>query len=409
MDNDQDQQASQEVDPIQQMIQQALASKQDQSAQQPTQVAAAEPAERPSLGTRIGEKQTPAPIIKVAQPGAPSPDSISPQGSGGAVAPVVSDLTNKSVPPPPPPDIGGLVKQQAEFGKPLDRNAIDPATGKSKYKMGWGSRLAGILGNAATGFATRGQGAATYVGKGATNHQFDVDESTRQANLANVNTQIGTQKDLSEENRKLYEANTQGQQREVQGQVAQLKGEVAQQLADAKDVANQNAAKYNDDRTETALKKLEEQARRNDQMNQMGMDKLAQQRQISDLAMQLKQQQMDASNAQKTTGTDAKSLEAERKQRITSVENDWKQHPYLNKIFGSSKESQIKAVNDEIDGRLQGVGVATGQPAAGGASAAAPAPKTHVFSKSAWAKANPGKDANAAAAMAKKQNFQVTD
>lgn len=37
------------------------------------------------------------------------------------------------------------------------------------------------------------------------------------------------------------------------------------------------------------------------------------------------------------------------------------------------------------------------------------APQTHVFSKSAWAKANPGKDVNAAIAKAKAQKFTVTD
>lgn len=420
MDNENQPQDAQEVDPIQAMIQQALASSGRRPQTAPSEATPpvgpnTEMAEdRPSLGQRIGAK-SPSPMTKPAQsaPVAPSPDTVIPPGATGVLRPVTDSLTNKSVPSPPASNWSDLLSQQASLGKTIDPKAVDQ-TGKQKYRMGWGARLAGILGNAAGGFATEGRGPATYVGPGATNRQYAVDESTRKADLGSVNEQIGTREKLDESNRKLYEANTQGQQREVQGQVAQMKAETGNQLADIRqqlaDVANnkeKDTADAQRGKLDQLAKDLEERARRNDQMFIMGQGNLDAKRQIAEVAAQLKQAQLEASQAKFTTGTDAKSLESERKQRITSVENDWKQHPYLNKIFGSSKESQIKAINDEIDGRLKGAGVDTGKPAPSAGNGGSPAPTTHAWSKSAWAKANPSKDANAAAAAAQKQGFQV--
>jgi hypothetical protein len=69
--------------------------------------------------------------------------------------------------------------------------------------MGLGQRILGTIGNFATGFGG-GKGPITDVGPGATNWKFGRDESTREANLANVNTQIGTQEKLDTENEKMY-------------------------------------------------------------------------------------------------------------------------------------------------------------------------------------------------------------
>jgi hypothetical protein len=99
-----------------------------------------------------------------------------------------------------------------------------------------------------------------------------------------------------------------------------------------------------------------------------------------------------------TVGSDQKSLEAERKGRHTSIENYYKEHPILTMF--SDKDKENKAVDDDINQRLGSVRAQMG-------ASATPAPQSHVWSKSGWAKANPGKDAAAAERKATKQGFQV--
>jgi hypothetical protein len=91
-------------------------------------------------------------------------------------------------------------------------------------------------------------------------------------------------------------------------------------------------------------------------LKQMSLD---QQKQFQDLSNQLKEQKQENDRQKFAVGTDAKSLEDERKARLTSIENDWKQHPYWNKLTGD-KNNDIQAVNDDINQRLSGVRSANG-------------------------------------------------
>jgi hypothetical protein len=91
--------------------------------------------------------------------------------------------------------------------------------------MGWGQRLLGSVANFASGFG--GKGPVVYVGPGATNARYGIDESTREANLANVNTQIASQEKLDTENIK--------QEREAQRQAFEtVKGQAALDTAAAR-------------------------------------------------------------------------------------------------------------------------------------------------------------------------------
>lgn len=123
----------------------------------------------------------------------------------GLLAPPV---TPASVPRPPTgsnnPTLADLAREQAMHGKPLDPSKVDPATGKPIYKMGVGGKILGTLANFASGFS-RNPGQPIYVGPGATNARYARDEAQREGNLANVNTQIGTQEKLDTENQKMYE------------------------------------------------------------------------------------------------------------------------------------------------------------------------------------------------------------
>jgi hypothetical protein len=88
--------------------------------------------------------------------------------------------------------------------KPLDRNAVDPQTGKLLYKMGWGQRLLGTIANFGNGFAQDGA-PPVYVGPGATNWKFGRDEATREANVARDTTALGEEEKLDTTNQKMYE------------------------------------------------------------------------------------------------------------------------------------------------------------------------------------------------------------
>lgn len=148
------------------------------------------------------------------------------------------DVTPSEVPAPPTghnnPNLTDLAKQQAEFGKPLDKNAIDPKTGKPMYKMGIGQRILGTIGNALNGFAGN-HAPVVHVGPGATNWRFGRDEATREANLENVNTQIGTQEKLDSENEKMYrDAIRQAYDTQV-GEARKGTAAAQQQTADVKD------------------------------------------------------------------------------------------------------------------------------------------------------------------------------
>jgi hypothetical protein len=287
--------------------------------------------DRPTLpAPTLSAPQTPAPI---------TPSSVTRPATGSNNATLVEDL-----------------RQQAMHGK-----TIDPS--RPEYKMGVGGKILGSLTNFASGFSKNPS--TVYVGPGATNARYSRDESMREQNLATDARNIAGQKTLDTEAEKQYEDALRqayqgqvGEAREKAASAEQDKATTADRLADIRELATKN-------QFYEAQKQLEEQAKRNAEMFTLGKGNLDLKQQIGELALQLKQQQLENDNAKFATGTDAKSLEAERKSRLNAIEDDWKAHPYLNKLFGDKNE-EIKSVNDDINTRLQVVGVgAAASPATG--------------------------------------------
>jgi hypothetical protein len=202
--------------------------------------------DRPSFGQLIGGVKPSYPAIPKAA-GALSENTPAPQGPiqlDPSKMPDIMKGVGNQMPPAAPvgsnnPNLTSLLKQQADYGKPLDRAAVDPATGKPKYHMGIGQRLLGIAANFGAGVG--GRGPVEYIGPGATNHRYDVDEATRQANLANVGTQIKGQEHLDVENLKAeaelrkqaYEGMT-GEARKTAAEAQQSRADAYQQLADTR-------------------------------------------------------------------------------------------------------------------------------------------------------------------------------
>jgi hypothetical protein len=159
--------------------------------------------DHPSLGARIaGDVPKPIPPNRPApEDRQPAPQiKFDPRNLPAGIVPSTPSMNQ--IPEAPVgsnnPNLVKLLGEQAKYGKPIDRSAVDPNTGKPMYKMGWGQRVLGTVANFASGFG--GKGPVAYVGPGATNRRYDIDESTREANLGNVNTQIKSQEQLDAEN-----------------------------------------------------------------------------------------------------------------------------------------------------------------------------------------------------------------
>jgi hypothetical protein len=102
-----------------------------------------------------------------------------------------------------------LMAEESKLNKPTDPGAIDPNTGKPKYRMGWGQRLIGTLANAATGFSGRG-GPLVYVGPGATNWKYDREENLRGQRLAGVQSDLSEQEKLETSQERSYSDTVKG-------------------------------------------------------------------------------------------------------------------------------------------------------------------------------------------------------
>jgi hypothetical protein len=279
-DQEDDEQVPQPED--ENLLQQALAG-----AAQFDTGAAANPAMSPSAATPAPVPSAPsvgaqplgrrmAPPVPVAQ--SPATDSNAPPDvkipfDASKMPPgllALAPTTPNSIPAPPTgsnnPKLADLAREQAMYGKPLDPSAVDPATGKPTYKMGTKGKILGSLVNFASGFG-RNPGNPIYVGPGATNARYSRDESMREGNLANVNTQIGTQKTLDTENEKQYEDATRqayegqlGEARTKTAEAAESRAATAGELADTKsqlvksqqDLNEARANRANQDKTPTS-------------------------------------------------------------------------------------------------------------------------------------------------------------
>ncbi|HEV7674373.1 MAG TPA: hypothetical protein VGQ12_07575 [Candidatus Angelobacter sp.] len=201
---------------------------------------------RPSLGQRIASSGDGAPAPTV--PGSANPNGGTPLD--------LSSTTRQYPPAPPSPQqtYGELMQKRAQIGSPIP---IRDAGGKMdpKYRMGIGARIAGTLANFGSGLS--GHGVVANVGPGATNSRYSQDEAQRQGNVENLDTQIKQQKDLGEENRKLFEsANKQAYDQ----QIGAARGETAaaqQETASARSSLAEEKAKH--DRAEETRKAQEDQ------------------------------------------------------------------------------------------------------------------------------------------------------
>lgn len=220
---------------------------------------------RPTMGDApLGRRMAPA--MPAAQPpaDAATPPSVNipvdmSKIPGDLLAPKV---TPGSIPKPPTgannPQLADLAREQAMYGKPLDPSKVDPATGKPVYKMGVGGKILGSLANFASGFS-KNPGAPIYVGPGATNARYSRDEAMREGNLANVNTQIGTQKTIDTENEKQYEDAIRqayegqvGEARTKAAEAAEGRAEAAGQLAETKQQLSKSQSDLNEARAKKA-------------------------------------------------------------------------------------------------------------------------------------------------------------
>lgn len=93
--------------------------------------------------------------------------------------------------------IPDLIQRRATAAQPID--AKDP-----KYRMGTGMRVLQTAGNLLSGFGGSHR-EPTYVGSGATNHQFDVDSSRQAKTVGNLDTEIGQTEKSEGDTRKMYE------------------------------------------------------------------------------------------------------------------------------------------------------------------------------------------------------------
>jgi len=318
---------------------------------------------------------------------------------------------------PNPPDLNNSPVSEA-YSRYQDlekKRATVPLPDPQKLKPKWWERLAGAGVGFASGWGDAARGA--QLGGDVTTRRYDAAMRDYTHQTGALDKQLEAERGgfpLAEAAAKTpqqaYENAVQRARLGMEQQVAKSNIQNRLDLTDIKqqmaDLANTKAS----DQKEMALNKLSQDL----ELRSKGLDlkqmSLDQQRQFNELSNQLKEQKLESDRAKFSTGTDAKSLEDERKARLTSIENDWKQHPYWNKLTGD-KNKEIQAVNNDINQRLTGVRQAGGQPtvwaAPSAGSANTPVPQTHSWSKSAWAKANPGKDAATAERMATRQGFQV--
>lgn len=373
-----------------------------------------EDSDRLTIGQRIAGARDPLPQAPAEAPVPQVRAPLDPAAIPNFVRPPAPD----QIPTPPTgrnnPNLSDLAKQQAEYGKPLDPQAVDPESGKPKYKLGTGGRILRAL----TGFAEGGPGGVlrsfsdqsspNYAGPGATNWKFGRDEALRQGKLADVNAQIGTQEKLDTENQKGYEDAVKSAYETQLGEAQRQKADVAAQLADIKSQATNN-------QFEEAKGKLEQMAKKAESDANLRQQLIDNQRAMADLRAQIAQGQLDQKQRELESkygaGATEKALEDERKERLQAIENDWKEHPYWNKLTGN-KNKEIQAVNDDINSRLQRIAPSRTPASNNPASQTAPGPprpQTHSWSRGAWQRANPKGDVKAAEKAARAQRFEITD
>lgn len=147
-------------------------------------------------------------------------------------SPVASSPTTTTLP--------GLMQQRSAIAKPIDPNTTDPNTGKKIYRMGIGQRILGGIADFGEGW--HGQQPSVYIGPGATNARYARDTAMQQKKLGAIDTDIGNQEKLAQQQRQLYDD--------------AIKQSYEAQLADAR----QTAAAGTEKRGEAAITNAESNA-----------------------------------------------------------------------------------------------------------------------------------------------------
>lgn len=326
------------------------------------------PAPPPPPGVAPGMNIPSAPMPRGAafgpSPGAPPQSSDDPGITGMPALPTPPDISKSPVGP-------ANAQFQADSAKV---KAFGPAPSPQDFKPSVGRRIGGgLLGALGGGLASlAGEKPEDAVktgesqGDAFTNRKFNNATGNYQRGMAAAQKAV----DLDKEGLPFAEAAGKLPQQDFENKLGVSKEGREQQTANAtisskndlSDIRQQLAdtAKIREsDQKEQALSKLQQDL----ELRSKGLDlkqmSLEQQKQFQDLSNQLKEQKQENDRQKFAVGTDAKSLEDERKARLTSIENDWKEHPYWNKLTGN-KNKDIQAVNDDINQRLAGVRSASG-------------------------------------------------
>jgi hypothetical protein len=408
--------------------------------------------DRPSFGERIGAKDTVPPM----QPGQrpmmqPAPEARPPAmqfDPQNVPAGIFAGTTTPKMPPEAPvgsknPNLVDLLGQQAKYGQRIDPYQTDPQTGKRstlpQYRMGTGSRTLGTAANFLSGFGGRG-GPITYVGPGATNQRYEQDETQREANLANVNTQIKSQEQLDTENikqereaqRQAFEGIT-GEARKTAADAQQSRADAYQQLADTRqqlaDLQAGKSSKVTQDASDRSTLADQMGLKGNERRDYILTGKLPKDfngRQPTELETWMQAFKRDngrnptadeiAQRKARTRGTPAQfsKVEADKKSGLMKAEKQYREDklagdPDAEKNLNLAKqlaqetyEQQIQTLGGSAGGSNQ-----ASRPAAARAATGAPSPATHTFSLSAWKKANPNGNADAAKTAAQNAGYRV--
>lgn len=159
-----------------------------------------------TFGERIGGARPSYPAIPKAA-GALSENTPAPQGPIQLDPSKMPDIMagTRTTPPPGPAPVGDknptlvdLLKQRAAVGTAIDPRIPGTSQTQPKYRMGLGQRILGGIADFGEGFS--GRAPSVYIGPGATNRQFSMDEAARQSKVANIDTQIKGQESLDTEN-----------------------------------------------------------------------------------------------------------------------------------------------------------------------------------------------------------------
>jgi hypothetical protein len=304
---------------------------------------------------------------------------------------------------PTPPDYSNNPVSQAysRYQELEKKRAAVPLPDPQKLKPKWWERLAGAGVGFASGWGNAEQGAR--LGGDVTNRRYN-------SAMRDYTHQTGALDKQLEEERggfPLAEAAGKIPQTAYENwmQRAKLGTEqmVGQGRIDQAEERNKLQADFNAGRLEDTQRRLDQLAAKAQSDAALRQEMLTNQSMYHQMEMSIQNARLDQLKERLSTVTSAKDLDNQEKQDTTALENEYKTGltGTYKRLFGN-KEKELADIHQRYQDRRAALGV--GVQSSGSTT---PAPQTHVWSKSGWAKANPGKDAATAERMATRQGFQV--